>query len=263
MAALAVAAFLCVAMAGAWVVGDRTGRSGKVDALWTFATGAACVVAVWLGATQPARAGLATLYLAIWSLRLGSYLWKRAEHGEDPRYAALKAEWGDKARWRMFLFLQVQAAASWPLALSAYLAAASPRPAPDLADAMAALVFALALAGEALADRQMAAFKANPANRGGICERGLWGWSRHPNYFFEWLGWLGLPLLALDPGYGWGWLAWLAPVWMYVLLVHVSGLPPLEQTMRRSRGAAFDRYAERVSAFWPLPPGLRRQSAAD
>jgi steroid 5-alpha reductase family enzyme len=262
MAALAIAAFLCVAMAGAWVVGDRSGRSGQVDAIWTFATGAACLAAIWLGANQPARAGLAAVYLAIWSIRLGSYLWKRAEHGEDPRYAALKQQWGDKARSRLFLFLQIQAVSSWPLAISAYVAAASPRPAPDLADLAAVLVFAAALGGEAVADRQMAAFKADPANKGGVCERGLWGWSRHPNYFFEWLGWLGLPLLAMGLNYPWGWLAWLAPAWMFVLLRYVSGVPPLEESMRRSRGAKFEDYAARVNAFWPAPP-RSRQPAAD
>ena len=259
MFALVLAVFLSAAMAGAWVVGDRSGRSGQVDAIWTFATGAACLGAVAYGAAQGPRAVIVALYLASWTLRLGVYLWRRSAHGEDPRYAALKTQWGDKARSRLFLFLQIQAVASWPLAFSAWLAAAAPRPAPDLFDLAAVLVFALALGGEALADRQMAAFKADPANRGGICERGLWGWSRHPNYFFEWLGWLGLPLLAM--GYGWGWLAWAAPVWMYVLLVYVSGLPPLEEAMRRSRGAAFDDYCARVSAFWPLPPRSRPAAA--
>ena len=258
MAALVIAVFLSAAMAGAWVVGDRSGRSGQVDAIWTFATGVACLAAVWVGREQPARAGLAAVYFVVWSLRLGTYLWRRAAHGEDPRYAALKQQWGDKARSRLFLFLQIQAVSSWPLAITAYVAAASPRPAPDLADGLAVLVFAAALAGEALADRQMETFKADPGNRGGICERGLWGWSRHPNYFFQWLGWLGFPLMAMDLSYSWGWLAWLAPAWMYVLLVYISGLPPLEESMRRSRGAAFDEYAARVSAFWPWPARSRQ-----
>lgn len=254
MAAIAVAILLSVAMAGASIVAERSGRSGRADAIWTIATGAACLLAVAYGAAQPARAALAAGYLAVWSARLGVYLWRRSAHGEDPRYAALKAQWGDKARLRLFLFLQIQAVASWPLALASFLAAASPRPAPDIRDALAATVFLVALGGEALADRQMAAFKADPANKGGICDRGLWGWSRHPNYFFEWLGWFGLPLMATDPGFALGWLAWIAPAWMYFLLVHVSGLPPLEETMRRTRGAAFDAYAARVSAFWPRPP---------
>jgi steroid 5-alpha reductase family enzyme len=154
---------------------------------------------------------------------------------------------------RMFLFLQLQAVAAWPLALSAYVAAGAPADI-GLRDALALLVFAVALIGEAIADAQMAAFKRDPNNRGEICDTGLWSWSRHPNYFFEWFGWLGLPLLAVQSGYSLGWLAWFAPLEMYWLLVHVSGVPPTEEAMRRSRGAAFNRYAARVSAFWPRPP---------
>ena len=254
MIALAIAVFLAIVMAAAWKVGEASGRSGRVDAIWTFATGAACLAATAFGAERPARALIAAAFLGIWSIRLGVYLWRRAEHGDDPRYAALKAQWGEKAPLRMFGFLQIQAIAAWPLAIAAYVAAASPRPAPDLRDGLALLVFAAALSGEALADRQMAAFKADARHVGRICESGLWGWSRHPNYFFEWLGWLGFPLLAVGAGYPWGWLAFLAPAWMYYLLVHVSGLPPLEESMRRSRGAAFDAYSARVSAFWPIPP---------
>ncbi len=257
MGLLAIAAFLALAMGAAWGIAETSGRSGRVDAIWSISTGAACLGALALGADRPARAAIGAAYLAVWSLRLGVYLWRRAEHGDDPRYAALRAEWGDRAPVRMLLFLQIQALAAWPLVLSAYVAAGSPRPAPDMRDALAGLLFLTALGGEALADREMAAFRANPANKGGVCETGLWGWSRHPNYFFEWIGWLGWPLLAIDTGYAAGWLSLLAPAWMYYLLVHVSGLPPLEQAMRRSRGAAFEDYARRVNAFWPAPPRSR------
>jgi steroid 5-alpha reductase family enzyme len=254
MGLILVALALSAAMAGAWGVGQASGRSGQVDAIWTFATGAACLAAIVLARGPWPRAVVAGAFILVWSLRLGTYLWRRARHGEDPRYAALKEQWGERAALRMFGFLQIQAVASWPLVLSAYVAAAASRPSPDWRDAAAAVVFVAALAGEAVADRQMAAFKADPANKGGICEAGLWGWSRHPNYFFEWLGWLGFPLLA---GGGFGWLALAAPVWMYVLLVYVSGLPPLEEAMRRSRGPRFEDYARRVNAFWPAPPRKR------
>ena len=254
MSLLVIAVALSLAMAGAWAVAQRSGLSGRADAIWTFATGAACLAALAVGTVHGARAAIPAVYLTIWAGRLGSYLWRRAAHGDDPRYAEMKRDWGAKASARLFQFLQIQALASWPLAISAYVAAGAPRQAPDVRDALAALVFIAALTGEGIADRQMAAFKADPANKGGLCERGLWSWSRHPNYFFEWLGWLGFPLLAIEGDYGWGWLAWLAPVWMYILLVHVSGVPPLEKTMRASRGARWDAYAARVSAFWPLPP---------
>jgi steroid 5-alpha reductase family enzyme len=252
--ALVIAVFLALAMAGAWAVAIRSGLSGRADAIWTFATGLACLGALAAGAVEPARAAIPAVYLLIWTGRLGYYLWRRAAHGDDPRYAEMKREWGDKASSRMFGFLQIQAVASWPMAISAYVAAGSPREAPDLRDALAALVFIAALVGEGVADRQMAAFKADPANKGGVCQSGLWAWSRHPNYFFEWLGWLGFPLLALQADYWPGLLSLLAPAWMYVLLVYVSGVPPLEKTMRASRGAAWEGYVARVSAFWPLPP---------
>lgn len=254
MALFAIAVFLSLAMAGAWLIATRSGLSGRADAVWTFATGLAGLTGLAAGAVQPARALIPAVYLAVWAGRLGYYLWRRSAHGDDPRYAEMKREWGDKAPARLFGFLQIQAVASWPLVVAAYVAAAAPRGAPDGRDLLAGLVFIVALVGESVADAQMAAFKADPANKGGICQRGLWGWSRHPNYFFEAAGWLGFPLLAIQSGYGWGFAALLAPAWMYYLLVHVSGLPPLEKSMRASRGAAWDAYAKRTSAFWPLPP---------
>jgi steroid 5-alpha reductase family enzyme len=155
----------------------------------------------------------------------------------------------------MFWFLQIQAAAAVLLAASILLAARNPRPL-SLFDVIALTVLLVAIVGEAVADRQLRRFRANPANRGQVCAVGLWGWSRHPNYFFEWLGWVAYPLLAIDPlgGYPWGWLALSAPVFMYWLLVYVSGVPPLEQQILRSRGQAYRDYQARVNRFIPLPP---------
>ena len=144
--------------------------------------------------------------------------------------------------------------ASWPLALTAYCAARAPRPGLDWRDGLAIALFALAFAGETVADQQMAGFKQTPANRGRICDQGLWAWSRHPNYFFEWLGWLAYPIMAVEAGYPAGWLTLSGPLVIYVLLVHVSGVPPLEAHLSRSRPAEFAAYAENVSAFWPRPP---------
>lgn len=91
------------------------------------------------------------------------------------------------------------------------------------------------------------------ANRDKVCDVGFWALSRHPNYFFQWLGWVGYAVVAIGPAgdWGWGWLALAGPALMYWLLVHVSGIPPLEAHMMRSRGAAFTAYAKRVNAFWP------------
>ncbi len=105
-----------------------------------------------------------------------------------------------------------------------------------------------------MADRQLSAFAAEPANRGRVCDRGLWAWSRHPNYLFEWLGWFAYPAIAIAPGHPEGAWALAAPAVMYLVLRHGTGVPPLEAHMLRSRGEAFRAYQARVPAFLPRPP---------
>ncbi len=258
-----LAVFLAIAMAGAWALAMRTGQSGLVDATWSLAIGLGCLfAALWpLFATDvDARRGLVAAMAAAWSARLSVHIFRRSfRGGDDPRYADLKAHWGQDAPRQMFIFLQIQAVAGWPLVGAALLAAHSPRPSLGFQDFLGALVFAIGLIGEAIADRQMARFRADPANRGRICDVGLWAWSRHPNYFFEWVCWLGYAVIAVDltGGWPWGWLAFAAPATMYWLLVHVSGIPPLEKHLAHSRPEAFRDYASRVWAFWPRAPRAR------
>ena len=260
---ISLAVFLSLAMAGASALATRTGRSGLVDAIWSFSVGLGCLAAsLWplFPGDLTARRWLVAAMAAAWSARLGFYIVRRRHAGgDDPRYADLKQSWGDDAPRQMFIFLQIQAVAAWPLVGAALLAAHSPAPSLELQDALATLVFAVGLIGEAIADRQMANFRADPGNRGRICEDGLWAWSRHPNYFFEWVCWLGYALMAADLGgrSPWGWLAFAAPATMYVLLAHVSGVPPLDKHLARSRPEAFADYSRRVGAFWPRPPSAR------
>jgi steroid 5-alpha reductase family enzyme len=255
---LIVAIGLSTAMGVAWLVAERTARSGWLDAIWTFATGLAGIALALLPASPGALRPLLVAGLAgLWSLRLGVHIaWRTAHGGDDPRYRQLRAEWGDKASGRLFWFLQVQAAAALVLALSIAAAAHRPDIGLDLRDALGVAFFAVALFGERAADRQLAHFGGDPKNKSKICDVGLWGHSRHPNYFFEWLVWVSFALIAIAPAgaYPWGWFGLAAPVLMYVLLVHVSGIPPLEAHMLRSRGGAFRLYQSRVNAFWPGPP---------
>jgi steroid 5-alpha reductase family enzyme len=255
---LTVLIALSAAMSVAWLVAERTRRSGWIDVIWTFATGLAGIVlalsAASPGALRPLLvAGLA----ALWSLRLGFHIVRRtARGGDDPRYRQLRVQWGDRASGRLFLFLQVQAAASLVLALSIAAAAHRPDIGLDVRDALGVTLFLVAAFGESAADRQLAAFGADPNNRARICDAGLWGYSRHPNYFFEWLVWVSFAIIAIAPAghYPWGWFGLAAPALIYALLVHVSGIPPLEAHMLRSRGDAFRLYQGRVNAFWPGPP---------
>jgi steroid 5-alpha reductase family enzyme len=265
---IVIALFLSAAMSFAWLVAIRTGKSGFVDATWSLAVGIASIAAaLWpfgAGDYSPRR-WLIAGFAALWSARLGGYIFSRSlSHGDDPRYAALKAQWGDNAPARLFQFLQIQAVAGWPLAGAVLLAAHAPFVGFRLQDGLALVVFAIAFLGETIADRQMAAFRADPRNRGAVCDRGLWGWSRHPNYFFEWLGWCAYAVAAVDftGAYAWGWLSLAAPALMYALLVHISGVPPLEAHMKRTRPQAFADYRRSVSAFWPLPPGRRKARAS-
>jgi steroid 5-alpha reductase family enzyme len=142
------------------------------------------------------------------------------------------------------------------LVLSIALAAHNPNPQVRVADVLGVLILLGAIFGEATADRQLRQFKADPANRGQVCDVGLWRWSRHPNYFFEWVFWVGVAVIAVDVGvYNLaGWLAIAAPACMYWVLVHASGIPPLEAHMIRSRGEKYREYQRRTPAFFPAPP---------
>ena len=258
---LTLAALLAAAMALAWAWQKRANNAGWVDVFWTFATGVAALIgALWplAGDTaQPARQILVVALAALWSLRLGLHLGRRVRtRPEDARYAGFRRDWGERFQPRLFWFLQIQAMAALPLAVAILLAARAPVPFPRLADFLALALIGVAILGTAIADRQLARFLADPANVGRVCDLGMWGWSRHPNYFFEFLGWCAWPVFAFDPAWPPGWCALAAPALMYWLLVHVSGIPPLERVMLASRGAAYRAYQARTSAFFPLPPRL-------
>ena len=245
---------LVIIMTGAWAIQRATGSSGWIDTIWSFAVGLGGIVAAIFANGDGGRRVAAFLIIVVWSLRLGLHIAGRTKGSdEDPRYAKLIEEWGASASLRLWLFLQVQALAAFTLVLAVYLAAANPEPFLRLIDILAIAVAVIAIVGEAISDQQLAAFRKTPEAKTGVMEIGLWRYSRHPNYFFEWLGWCAWPLLAITMPLGWSWLSLLAPMLMYWLLVHVSGIPPLEQHMLASRGDKFRALQARVNAFFPGP----------
>jgi len=251
---------LSAMMAIAWAVQRRTGQSGWADVYWSFAIGIGGVIVTAFPepGTHLIRSGIVTLMVASWALRLGFHILSRtmAATSEDPRYADLRREWGDRFQLRIFLFLQIQALCGIGLVVTVYAAAHRPGAAPSLTDIVGVLVLILSVLGEGMADNQLRRFAADKANHGKVCDVGLWRWSRHPNYFFEWLGWLAYVVIAIDLSGAWwqGWLSLIGPIMMFWLLVYASGIPPLEAHMLRSRGDAFRDYMKRTSAFFPLPP---------
>lgn len=251
---------MSVMMMVAWGVQKATAQSGWADVFWSFAIGiGGLVVSLLVKGDAPfERNMLVGAMVVFWSMRLGFHILARTASAnyEDPRYADLRREWGDKFQLRLFLFLQVQALCGVGLAVTVYAAAHRPGPALSIADFAGLALLIVSVIGEGIADRQLRAFTADKANHGKVCDTGLWSWSRHPNYFFEWLGWLSYPVMAITLAGDWwqGWLALIGPVLMYWLLVYVSGIPPLEAHMLKSRGDAFRKSMARTSAFFPLPP---------
>jgi len=261
-AIVVMALSLSALMAMAWVAQQRTGNSGWVDTVWTLSVGiVGAAGALWPvgGAVPISRQWLVATLVAVWALRLAGHIGIRTAAGtDDPRYVALASEWGASARRRMFFFLQAQALGSIPLVLAIFVAAHAPRGSLRPQDLLGALILVAGIVGEASADAQLRCFRTDPTNKRKVCDVGLWRWSRHPNYFFEWLCWLAYPVIAISIdaplGYPWGWASLLAPIAMYWFLVHVTGIPPLEQQMLRSRGERYRDYQSRTSRFFPLPP---------
>lgn len=243
--------FMVVVMTLGWAWQRRHGNAGIVDALWAF--GLACA-AVWLAlaGTGAATARLLVGVLgAAWGLRLALHLWVRVRgEAEDGRYRALREHWqGHQAKF--FGFFQFQALLVVLFALPWLAVAGHPAPAAWQLG-LAAAVWIVAVAGEALADAQLARFRADPANRGKTCRSGLWRYSRHPNYFFEWLHWCSYAIAAI--GAPLAWLGLLGPVVMYLFLRFISGIPFTEQQALRSRGEDYRDYQRRTPMLFPWFP---------
>jgi steroid 5-alpha reductase family enzyme len=247
---------LVVGMSFAWLAWWQTKNAGWVDVIWTTTLGLTGAIGSFLMPGAVWRHALIAVLLLIWVLRLGSHIAGRNQkRHDDPRYAKLLQDWGKNASLQMYFLMLKQALVSIPLALALLLAAGVPDQGFRFNDALGLLVVIIAILGETLADRQLRQYIAtHPA--GGVCDAGLWSWSRHPNYFFQWLSWCGYAFIALDfsAAYLWGWLALAAPACMYWLLVFVSGIAPLEEHMLATRRSAFERYQQRTSAFFPWPP---------
>jgi len=240
-------------MTALWAVQRRTGNATIVDIAWTGGVWWMALLATVYPWDQPSAVRFVVLAsVTVWAARLLAHVIPRIRNeGEDPRYAELRHKWGDKAQLRLFLYVFQAQGLLVPLLGVPFLLAAHAPPATWWLPGTGALLFVVALLGESVADRQLAAFKADPANKGRVCKRGLWRWSRHPNYFFEFCVWLGWGLMAAATP--WGWLGFLAPGLILFFLLCVTGIPPAEAQALRSRGDAYRQYQRETSAFIPLP----------
>lgn len=251
-----VAAWALVALAFGvlWGRQRRTRNATSVDAAWAAAIGMLGVAAAVLAEGAPVQRWLAGAMAALWSGRLTLHLLRDrvfGHAGEDGRYRAMREHWGAAGDRNFFWFYQAQAIAALVFALPFLAIAATPAATPTPLQSLGLGVLVLAQLLEGLADRQLAAHRHDPSRRHLACRIGLWRYSRHPNYFFEWISWCGIALLAAPTA---GWLAALQPVLMFLLVRFVSGVPWTELQSLKSRGADYRLYMQQTSTFLPWWP---------
>jgi steroid 5-alpha reductase family enzyme len=254
---LLAVAVLSIGFTAVYFAARRLDNYGIVDVAWAFGLCPIAILYATLGQGDETRRILVAALASLWSLRLGTYLAVRVlgkRHTEDGRYQQLRKDWSHRFGLKMFCFFQAQAVLlsvlSLPFLFSSFNQSANLHP----VEIMATGLVLLAVAGEAVADLQLARFKGNPLNRRRVCDAGLWRWSRHPNYFFESLSWFGFAFFAsVSP---WGWVALICPLLMLYFLLRVTGVRYTEDQLLRSKGEAYLQYRERTSAFVPIPPSF-------
>ena len=228
--------------------------AGIVDVGWSAGVGALAVwYAAW-GAGDPVRRVLLAVLAGVWGLRLAGYLLvnRVLSPGEDGRYAMLREKFGRRAETFFLGFFQVQALWAVLFSVPFLPVAFHAGPFPTVWDVCGIIVWGVAVAGESLADRQLARFRDRPGSSGRTCREGLWRYSRHPNYFFEWVHLFAYVFLAM--GAPWWPVAFAGPIVMLVFLYKITGIPYTEKRALASRGDEYRRYQQTTSAFVPWPP---------
>ena len=242
---LAVSYFFVV-----WWVSVRIKNYGLLDAAWSYGVALLAPIYAVLGPGDGVRKWVATGIGVAWSLRLGTHILTRVlrHHPvEDRRYETLRARWPGAGMF--LLFFQVQAVVLVIFSLPFLLLSFNTRPGLLAVEVLGLGVALASLIGETVADGQMKRFGANPANKGKVCQDGLWNYSRHPNYFFEFMVWVGFFVASL--GTPWGWAMVVCPLLMLHFLLNVTGIKLTEEYSLKSRGEAYREYQRTTSAFVP------------
>jgi len=243
-----IAAFMTIV----WSIARTIRNNSIVDVFWAF-NFAIVALMIWSMATGLEERKLIVCSLAIlWSLRLGTYLSIRVfgHIGEEEgRYKQLREEWKDNVNLKFFIFFQMQGFSNVFLAIPYFLIALNPDPEIHTLEYIGAGMWLISIIGEGLADLQLALFRKDPANKGKVCDRGLWNYSRHPNYFFQFMIWVSVFVFALSSPYGW--ISVICPLTIAYLIFKVTGIPMTEEQSLRSRGDAYRRYQKTTSVFVP------------
>ena len=238
-----------------WLIQLKTSDAGIVDVGWSFGLAATAFYLAIVGEGDLVRRIVVALLVGVWALRLGLYLlFNRilGEHRkEDGRYQRMRESLGQWAGLGFFAFFQVQALFVVLFALPLLVPFANPNPMGTIYDWLGILVWLAAVGGEGLADHQLARFRENPENRGKTCQVGLWRYSRHPNYFFEWVHWFAYIFFSVGTPYFW--MVCLAPLVMIFFLLKVTGVPFTEQQALANR-PDYAEYQKTTPMFFPWFP---------
>ena len=236
-----------------WCVQVRIGDASHVDVAWAVLIACAAILYALLADGDVAHRVLAAALASLWGFRLGGYLYVNRIRGrdEDGRYQELRRKWAEKANRNFLVFFQAQALFVVFFSLPFAFIALDPDSSFGLVAWIGVGLWAIGNVGTIVSDRQLAQWRAHPTNKGKTAHGGLWSWSRHPNYFFEWVNWCGNALVATTAPRGW--IAWIVPAGLLFLLFRVTGIPATEAQALRSR-SDYAEYQRTTSAFVPLPP---------
>ncbi len=234
-----------------WLIYRATNKPMIVDAGWGFGLAFITMFYAYLGNGDITRRIIIGTMAAIWGIRLGSYLLftRVLGHHHDARYDMLEKEWEKNIPLRYFLFYQYQAFAIALVTVQFIVIANNPSQQISLLENIGIGIWFVSVIGQTVSDAQLNSFKNNPANKCKVCQVGLWNYSRHPNYFFEWLIWMAYLIFALSSDGGW--IAIFAPAIMLYLLLRVTGIPLTEKNAITSKGDLYREYQRTTSPFIP------------
>ena len=249
---LYVPILLLAAFVLAWWAQQYTRNASWVDVLWAFGVGGTGAFYTLVGEGDSLVRLIVGAAYVLWFGRLGCHLLLRVlKESEDGRYAYLRGWAGSKAGGVFLLFYLMQASWVWIFTLPAWWLSQAVEPS-SWAMFVGVMIILISWFGEALADHQLSSFKSVPENKGKTCRQGLWRYTRHPNYFFEWCHWFAYPVMAIGvPGAMW---LWGAPIVMFIFLYFITGIPFTEKQALRSRGNDYRQYQQTTSMFIPWKP---------
>lgn len=226
-----------------WAVFYKRTNGGVVDIGWALSFAIAATFAIALGEAGAIKKAIFAMMAYPWSLRLAYHLYRRFDANvEDPRYTKIKEKWGDK----FLLMFLLQGALVSIISIPFYLITNDPSMGLLLPGF---LVVTAGWMGEMAADNQLRRFKEDPKNKGKVMDQGLWAYSRHPNYFFEWMVWVGFTASALFLSYGY--LSLISFGLISYLLIGLSGVKLTEEELSENKGEAYEEYKKRVPPFFP------------